>query len=396
MVAIRATNISAQVIMTITISSNTRVTPPETTSIFMPEYTSTENSTVAIRESSQRLYLIPKTRHMTAAPMSRTKKVMSILYFGERGFIYVIVQTLNMGVYRERDISRQLSPGWSSKFLKFLSELSSVGPGTAKKYNSVAKSLMKKRLEPELDDMIRYVKRKNRIYVRAAIIKFIDYLEHSNIVGEKDAAMWREKIPVVREQPPAPKQIPTVGEILKVIRSLDKEERLIARFMFFSGCRVHEALSVKLKDIDMSSGRVILYGKGRIQKKPRPVKIPMGLIKQIAAHVKDLGILEGETVFWATSGASLQSKVDMFNRILRKASMDVLGKYGGTHDLRRVVATRLLEETGGNLQLVQRILGHEKIETTMKYTKFVDREKDLEAGREIMEQLEENVKNEHR
>ena len=79
----------------------------------------------------------------------------------------------------------------------------------------------------------------------------------------------------------------------------------------------------------------------------------------------------------------------MFNRKLRQACIDALGKpFGGSHNFRRAVATQLLEATNRDLQLVQRILGHEKIDTTLKYTKYMDRERDLDTAREIMGNIE--------
>lgn len=291
---------------------------------------------------------------------------------------------------RERDISRLLGSAWSKKFEKFLEDLAPVGPATAKKYLVVIRALLGNRGLFSVDEASRFIKRKNRIYVRAAILKFVDFLEHDDIITEDEAAIWKRKLPMVKEPPAKPREIPTVQEILKVIETLDKDERQIAKFMFYTGCRIHEALSVKMRDVDFKTGRVILYGKGRLEKKPRPAKIPMDFASEIQAYVKDLGILEAETIFWPNSKASLESKVDMFNRKLKKACEEILGRSTGSHDFRRIVATRLLEESGRDLQLVQRIMGHEKIETTLKYTQFVDREKDLDKGRDIMENLGKN------
>ena len=73
----------------------------------------------------------------------------------------------------------------------------------------------------------------------------------------------------------------------------------------------------------------------------------------------------------------------MFNRKLKIVCEEVLGKSTGSHDFRRIVATKLLKETG-NIQMVQQILGHEKIETTQKYTKYADNENYMNQARDIM------------
>jgi integrase len=281
---------------------------------------------------------------------------------------------------------------WVKKFEVFLRDLAPVGPATARKYLTVVKSLLNEQLLFSLDGSIKTIKKKNRVYVRAAIVKFLQFLEHEKILDEDQAAVWIAKLPAVREPPAKPREIPTVPEVLQVIEKLDREEQRIARFMFSTGCRIHEALGVKIRDMDFKTGRVILYGKGRLQKKPRPAKLPLEFCAELQKAAKADGILDAETVFWPNSKASLESKVDIFNRKLKLACEAVLGRSTGSHDFRRVVATRLLEKSGGNLQLVQRILGHEKIETTLKYTQYMDREKDLDTAREILEDVSKGPK----
>ncbi|MCX6817724.1 MAG: site-specific integrase [Candidatus Aenigmarchaeota archaeon] len=301
-----------------------------------------------------------------------------------------------MSENRERDISRLLGPGWAKKFEGFLTDLAPVGPATSRKYLAVVKSLLGNRLLFSMDDSIRMIKRKNRVYVRAAIVKFLEFLEHEKVLGEDQAVVWIAKLPAVKEPPAKPREIPTVDEVYQVIEKLEREEQRIARFMFATGCRVHEALGVKLRDVDFKTGRVILYGKGRLQKKPRPTKLPLDFCAELQKAAKADGILDNETIFWPNSKASLESKVDIFNRKLKITCEAVLGRSTGSHDFRRVFATKLLEKTGGNLQLVQRMLGHEKIETTLKYTQYMDRERDLNTTRDIMENISKDSKTAHR
>ena len=65
----------------------------------------------------------------------------------------------------------------------------------------------------------------------------------------------------------------------------------------------------------------------------------------------------------------------------RKAWQAVLGAAGVAnlrwHDLRHTTATRLLKATG-NLALVQHLLGHASVTTTMRYAHVMT--EDLEAG----------------
>lgn len=338
---------------------------------------------VEIMDIIQRWVFNPNIRHPTAAARIKTKKVINIVKFWSQRFIYVIVQTLLMEINRERDISRECGSTWAKKFEKFLEDLAPVGPASARKYSAVLRGLLSKSSLFTLDGAIKFVKKKNRVYVRASIIKFIEFLDHENIFTEEEAAVWILKIPKVKEPPGRPRQLPTMKELLEVINKLEKEDQGIGRLMFLTGCRIHEALGLKLKDVDFKTGRIILYGKGHLRKKPRPAKVPLEFVQDLEKAAKRDGLLEGEFLFWSNSKASLESKVDMFNAKLKKCCEAVLGRSTGSHDFRRLVATRLLEKTG-NIQLVQQILGHEKLETTQRYTKYANRENYLEKAREIM------------
>ncbi|MCM1003543.1 MAG: site-specific integrase [Candidatus Gastranaerophilales bacterium] len=59
-----------------------------------------------------------------------------------------------------------------------------------------------------------------------------------------------------------------------------------------------------------------------------------------------------------------------FNAVLKKANVNNFR----FHDLRHTVATRLVEK-GVPLPVVQEILGHSKIETTMRYTHTIPSQK---------------------
>jgi len=239
-----------------------------------------------------------------------------------------------------------------------------------------------------VDDAAKFVKRKNRIYVRAAVLKFIDFLEHENIIDEAAATVCKEKhIPKVSEVPPKSREIPGSGDILAVINGLEKDDRMIARFMFYTGCRVHEAVGVKVRDLDFKNGNVTIYGKGRIRKKPRACKIPMDFSAELERYSRTLGLLDPEFIFWPNSGASVDSRATMFRDRFRDLSVRIVGKPIGTHDIRRFYATHLYKQTR-DIQLVQKTMGHARIDTTQKYTQFATQDEQLSQARDIMSNLE--------
>lgn len=283
----------------------------------------------------------------------------------------------------ERNISKPLPPSWGELFAEYLKGFSTLGPGSARKYLNTVQSLMKKAPEFSLERSALYSKEKNRAYVRGAIIKFIEFLEYRGEFTREESTLMISRIPKVREPPPKPRTLPTEEEILKVLEDLSPEDREIAMFLWLTGSRIHEALSITLKDIDFDTGSVTIYGKGRMQKKPRSVRIPLEFSKKLGDRINGLGILDGEYIFMPDSRASIKSRVVLFNRRFSKSCNKALGRSIGSHDFRRIVGCTLIEKTG-NLQLVQRVLGHSSINTTTKYTQFSDINRDLEEARGIM------------
>lgn len=285
----------------------------------------------------------------------------------------------------EKRISELLGPTWTKKFAGWLQDLAPVGAGTAARYHHVVRALLEK------DDMFsqeraaRFIKLKNRIYVRAAIVKFLEFLEHEKIITDSELAVMIARLPSPKEPPPKPREIPGLEEIREIMAQLDPDDRVIALFMFYTGCRVHEALAVRLQDVDPKTGRVTIYGKGRLEKKPRLAKLPLEFSVSLGSEAKALGLLPAEKIFWPNSKASPESRRIMFSRNLERASIKVTGKpFHGTHNFRRAVACELLVKTEKDYRLVQRILGHSKIDTTLKYTQYAERESDLDRAREIM------------
>lgn len=289
-----------------------------------------------------------------------------------------------MSLSFERSISQLCGSSSGQKFARYLAELASVGPGTARRYGYVVRELLGRDQIFSYEQACRFVKKKNRVYVRAAVVKFLEFLEHLGEITDDELAIYIKKLPKVREAPPKSVEVPTIQEIRDVMNAMEKEDRRIALFMFYTGARVHEAMGVKLRDVDFSTGRVILYGKGRLEKKSRPAKLPMDYAAELQREAKALGLLEAEFIFWPNSKASVTSRSIMFDRKLNEACIKVTGKrFGGSHNFRRAVASKLLEETD-NIVFVQDILGHENINTTRKYAKYVNREKQLDQAREIL------------
>jgi integrase/recombinase XerD len=172
-----------------------------------------------------------------------------------------------------------------------------------------------------------------------------------------------------------PKKLPAVlsqeeiSRILSCVRTPYNRAFLIT--VYSCGLRLQEALYLEVGDID--SDRMLIHvhrGKGA---KDRMVPLPPQTLAVLREHWKSHR--NPRLIFPALSrgrrlAATAQSP--MGKATVQIAMKDAVRRAGITkrsvhiHTLRHSYATHLLEE-GVNLRVIQRYLGHSKIETTMMY-----------------------------
>ena len=207
-----------------------------------------------------------------------------------------------------------------------------------------------------------------------------------------------------------PRQIPTVfshDEATRVLRQLQGPAWLAASLMYGSGLRVSEACRLRIQDIELVSGYIMVReAKGE---KTRRTLLPISLVPRlrqqvhfvIAQHDKDLTDGFGSVYLpyalerkypraaketgWQYLFPAQQYSVDprsgvtrrhhiseqVIQRSVRAAIHNAnIFKKAGCHTFRHSFATRLLEQ-GVDLRNIQEILGHNDISTTQIYTHVV-------------------------
>lgn len=141
-------------------------------------------------------------------------------------------------------------------------------------------------------------------------------------------------------------------------------DRAIMEVLYASGMRVSELVSIKIKDIDLDLGTIIVIGKGS---KERVVPIGSYAIKAIKNYYES-GFLDdkGEYLFYGLRGKPLgdRSVRTLLDYYIKKVSNTL---NISPHTFRHSFATHLLER-GSDLRVVQTFLGHESLSTTQIYT----------------------------
>ena len=138
---------------------------------------------------------------------------------------------------------------------------------------------------------------------------------------------------------------------------------LLVLFLFDTGARITEALTLHVQDIDFNNLLVTLDGKGR---KQRIVPFSPELRRPLFRWIQDQKLKSSDRAF-GTSVGTLWSRHNVLRNI--KTLCSHLGfepPARTTHALRHTYATNYLRR-GGNVFLLQRSLGHNDLSTTRAY-----------------------------
>lgn len=148
---------------------------------------------------------------------------------------------------------------------------------------------------------------------------------------------------------------------------LGQRDSLILEMLYATGVRVGELVSIKVSDIDFSSRRILILGKGN---KERFVIFGEYCRDALKLYLEDgrvsLNSKNLDYLFLNNNGGVLTERGVRFilNQLIEKTSIQ---KKISPHMIRHSFATHLLNE-GCDLLTVQKLLGHESIKATQVYT----------------------------
>ena len=175
-----------------------------------------------------------------------------------------------------------------------------------------------------------------------------------------------------------PQKVPVVLAPEEVQRLLTCATTLKARVMltisYACGLRAGEVARLAVGDIDSAQGIIrVVQAKGR---KDRNVMLPPDVLTllrewwKVRPNRHDVGVPLNERWLFPGYDRRKPGTARQFSRLFRE-SVDAAGirKPGMTlHSLRHSFATHLLER-GTDIRLIQALLGHDKLETTARYTR---------------------------
>lgn len=183
-----------------------------------------------------------------------------------------------------------------------------------------------------------------------------------------------KKIRTPKVAKPIPKAVEKIdidkilAEIVKVRKDQWQAQRDLALLTLIYGCglRISEALSVTKKSLQ-NNQTLIVSGKG---KKQRMVPLLPIINQRISDYLKlcPFEITFEQPIFLTPKGKTL-SRRDFSGLVQIIRTNLNLAETITPHAFRHSFATHLLE-AGGDLRVIQELLGHENLSTTQRYTKI--------------------------
>lgn len=167
-----------------------------------------------------------------------------------------------------------------------------------------------------------------------------------------------------------PNKLPVViarKEVLKIIEKANniKHKSMIA-VVYSAGLRVGELIALEIKDID--SSRMVIHIKSGKGNKDRIVPLSEKTLSMLREYYKEY--TPKRYLFEGQKGDRYSSS--SFNKLLQAAAKRArINKNITAHTLRHSYATHLLEN-GTDIRIIQKLLGHNSIKTTMIYTQVTE------------------------
>ena len=154
------------------------------------------------------------------------------------------------------------------------------------------------------------------------------------------------------------------GEKVEILRDNcnNLRDRALIDFLLSTGIRVGELVRLNIDDIDFSERECVVYGKGDKERKAYfDAKTKIHLLNYIESRTDDNSALF----------VSLNKPHSRLTESGVELRLREMGKKLGVekvhpHKFRRTMATRAIEK-GMPIEQVQKILGHEQIDTTLRY-----------------------------
>jgi len=173
-----------------------------------------------------------------------------------------------------------------------------------------------------------------------------------------------------------PRNIFSKAELKRFFKAIDTKTLIgsrdycVFRFLYHTGLRRSELVRLRLGDVNLSDGQIVVTGKFS---KQRLVPLGRSIAAVLTEYLRDTrpklarNNLAEEALFLSNRGTKLTGEL-LYRQTRLYAEKAGIKKQITPHSFRHTFATHLLNE-GAGIRHIQEILGHENLDTTRIYTR---------------------------
>lgn len=207
----------------------------------------------------------------------------------------------------------------------------------------------------------------------AAVKMYFNFLHANKIIEDNPSTVL--KAPKIHNKEKEPLEAEEIKELLEAAKN--PRDRAIISLMCNTGLRVSELVNIKLEDIKDSN--IVVTGKGNKQRIVHMNATTQKYIHEYFRVRKDTI----DNLFVSNQGTKMSPRA--LNNTLKVCAKRAGIEKNIHNHLMRTTAATLYLDNNIPIQNIQAMLGHEQIETTLKYAKIRNKNKMIEEtmGREL-------------
>lgn len=200
--------------------------------------------------------------------------------------------------------------------------------------------------------------------VRRILSSFYKWLEEEDFILKSPMKrIHRIKTPVVLKQALSEEQI----EVIRKKASSNKRNLAIIDFLLSSGIRVSELVRLNRSSINLNSRTCIVFGKGAKQRETYfDVRTKIELENYLKSRKDKNRALFVSSHRKSKHGSYTRLSINSVEKMIRDIGEKTDIENVHPHRFRRTMATRAIDK-GMPIEQVQVLLGHTKIDTTLRY-----------------------------
>lgn len=291
-----------------------------------------------------------------------TVECANYLITEQKNEVVIYDETSDVAAYKQFFVSKKIQGLSSGTLNLYMQTINLFMRSVRKPFSDVTTNDI--RLFIANREMIDNVSKGTLARERGCIVRFFKWLCNEEYIA-KDPGARVENIKV----PKRSKQEFSELEVEKLrSATANSKESPVIELLLSTGCRVSELVSLNFRDYNQENDSITVIGKGN---KQRTLYLNAKAKMALNHYLKDVPHIAGPLFFGQTLGKEMTAAgvQKLVNRLGERAGVANVHP----HRFRRTAAT-LARRHGMPIELVMNFLGHESIDTTLKYSMIGDEE----------------------